>query len=635
MAKINVQKLIDRAQKNYRNQKWNKALDDYITVSKAPLGVKNPKIHHKIADIYNKLKETDNAVKAYTQAVRCYMTKGFLLQAISVCKQAKKLAPDNEDIESQLTELYARRGLGSKKPSLTPAPKAAPEPSPAPKEEPEDDDTETTGEVAQDMFESTMPSLDLNASKDQSPAEEPSLPEEDQAPDIVEAPEDKDEVAEKPLDDGSYTLTIGDDAEESVEDLMKEAVDAVESHADKDEEKVDIPIETDVREPQSNDEIDLTDDSMPDEIPIEDEVKAEAPAEDDMGVEIDISAPDEIPIEIEDSADESQEEDAGIDIGISSDEKASDDAPEISVETADDDAPDIDDADVIDLLDDIPLFPDIPLFSDLSTEEFDRVVKSLTSTKVQKGSKIIEEGDEGSSLFIVSIGEVQVMKKLDDKVVPIAQLRDGDFFGEFGFFSGAMRQASVIATTETDLMEINKDDMDKIVGEFPSIKEKLNKLYTQRVLENLLLTSPLFRPLKPEERKNLASVFEYQAFEENAGIIKEGDEGDCMYVMQSGEVSVHTTDPMGDKVGLATLKAGDFFGEMSLIQSKPRTANVTALTPVEVMMLNKDDFDNLIDKYPAIGEVIEKTAEERSTEVVNKVSFLDLDEDDFEAGSLL
>src|SRR3990172_4397789 len=113
MAKLDPKKLLESAQKHYPNQRWKKALDDYVSLSQDPISSRDPKIHHKIGDLYVKLSDKQKATASYQEAVKCYMAKGFLLQAISVCKLAQTLDPKNQELEKRLTDLYARRGVAA------------------------------------------------------------------------------------------------------------------------------------------------------------------------------------------------------------------------------------------------------------------------------------------------------------------------------------------------------------------------------------------------------------------------------------------------------------------------------------------------------------------------------------------
>ena len=93
--------------------------------------------------------------------------------------------------------------------------------------------------------------------------------------------------------------------------------------------------------------------------------------------------------------------------------------------------------------------------------------------------------------------------------------------------------------------------------------------------------------------------------------IEAGDPGDCMYIIKSGEVEVSTSDPKGQKLVLATLKEGDYFGEISLITGHARTASATTLRAAELVRLGKEDFDRVIPRHPETLKVLEDSLQSR------------------------
>lgn len=122
---------------------------------------------------------------------------------------------------------------------------------------------------------------------------------------------------------------------------------------------------------------------------------------------------------------------------------------------------------------------------------------------------------------------------------------------------------------------------------------------------------PLFSAL---EEPMLDSVAEgFQAVDVAAGevIVTEGEPGNEMFVIQSGEVEVYHEGGDGGRRVFATYKARDYFGEMALLSGKPRVASVRARTKVSVLRLRRSDFDGLLEKYPGMAAILERTAVER------------------------
>jgi CRP-like cAMP-binding protein len=261
-----------------------------------------------------------------------------------------------------------------------------------------------------------------------------------------------------------------------------------------------------------------------------------------------------------------------------------------------------------------------PLFSDLSRGEFDRVFELLQSRVVEPGTVVVREGERGDSIFIVARGQARVSRRGGvGRDLEMAVLGPGDFFGEIGYFHGE-RRATVTAVKKMQLLEMSKSDLDEAVLEFPRVREVLVKFYRERVLENLLSDSPLFHNIPLGDLRAFRDQFDYHEFRPGQVIVNEGDPGDSMFLIKSGEVAVRTVHPVsGETVELAKLKGGDFFGEVSLIKNKPRTASVVALTPSEVMELSRASFQRIAGSYPHLGSALEQTIEQRVENTIKKM----------------
>jgi len=259
--------------------------------------------------------------------------------------------------------------------------------------------------------------------------------------------------------------------------------------------------------------------------------------------------------------------------------------------------------------------PPIPLFSDLKKEELSRVMEKIQAKQFAKGMIICKEGEPGNSIFIISHGKVGIFRQnLQAEKIWINELKEGDFFGEFGFFSSSRRNASVEALKDTEVLEISKEDFQEIIQEFPSVSAVLFKFYKERVLDTLLATSELFQSFSPLERKEILDKFTVEEFPQGAIVMEEGAPGDSMYIIKKGEVEVFTFDAKGAELTLARLKEGDFCGEISLITGKPRTASVKVLQPTELVCLAKNDFDQIIARHPGIRKILEETLQVRMEE---------------------
>lgn len=253
----------------------------------------------------------------------------------------------------------------------------------------------------------------------------------------------------------------------------------------------------------------------------------------------------------------------------------------------------------------------IELFSEMSRDEFIAVIDKIKPVNFPADEVIVREGDLGDSIYCIVSGEVNVFKKNEfGEDLFINRLKEGDFFGEFGFFSNSTRFASVVASIDTTILELTKRDMDMVVEDHPKIKNILVDFYKKRVLDTILATSPLFSSLSPKKRGELVELFKPKKLAKGDLIIKQGDPGESMYLIQSGYVKVIAKKESGEAFQ-SRLLPGDFFGEVALISGKPRTADVIAESDLRLMEITRNDLKTIVQKYPEILEILKKNVKSR------------------------
>ncbi len=104
----------------------------------------------------------------------------------------------------------------------------------------------------------------------------------------------------------------------------------------------------------------------------------------------------------------------------------------------------------------------------------------------------------------------------------------------------------------------------------------------------------------------MAARFHAESFQRGTEIVRQGDVGDKLYVIVRGQVEVTSLDPDGAPHRLAVLGDGDFFGEMALLDSSPRTASVTALAFCTCLTLARTHFDELLARFPEVRASMEE-----------------------------
>ena len=123
---------------------------------------------------------------------------------------------------------------------------------------------------------------------------------------------------------------------------------------------------------------------------------------------------------------------------------------------------------------------------------------------------------------------------------------------------------------------------------------------------DLIKSVPLFEHCSKSELAKIAQSADELDLREGKVLIREGERGREFFVIASGNVEVTR---MGKPV--ATLGPGDFIGEMALLSNIPRSATVTALTPLDVLVITDRGFKGLLDRMPSLWPKLAKALAER------------------------
>ncbi len=110
---------------------------------------------------------------------------------------------------------------------------------------------------------------------------------------------------------------------------------------------------------------------------------------------------------------------------------------------------------------------------------------------------------------------------------------------------------------------------------------------------------PLFSTLDAEERAVLARQAEARRWPPETRIFSRGDPGDCFYVVTQGKVEISVEATTGERRVLGTASAGEFFGELSLLDGGPRSADATALEATQALEIDRSDLAELFRLHPS------------------------------------
>ncbi len=110
---------------------------------------------------------------------------------------------------------------------------------------------------------------------------------------------------------------------------------------------------------------------------------------------------------------------------------------------------------------------------------------------------------------------------------------------------------------------------------------------------------PLFANLKPKHLRSISDAGRRSSYEPGEKIVRKGEEGNSLYLILDGEVEVRS----GTRV-LASLGKRNFFGEIALLDNRPRSADIVAVAPTTCLMITARSFERIIHDDPGIIQEI-------------------------------
>ena len=288
----------------------------------------------------------------------------------------------------------------------------------------------------------------------------------------------------------------------------------------------------------------------------------------------------------------------------------------------------------------------------------------LQIVSFRKGTYLVVEGKENTDHFyILQRGNVQCYKASGSGLAPTVY-GPGDFVGVVPCMSDHLQIETAVASTDVMAISVRKDQYPELISQNTPVALKIIKTFANRmrVMNEMLSKATLhsvvqdsheqilrvatfyeknalpdiavfayyqYLKTKPEgpnadlakqkfvalKPKTHAVYFEPTAepsrqYPKDTMIFSEAQTGSDMFIIQRGEVSI-TKVVNGNEVTLAVLKKGDMFGEMALIENKPRSANALAHSDCTLMVINRSNFNQMVATQPQLIAKLTTTLADR------------------------
>ena len=231
----------------------------------------------------------------------------------------------------------------------------------------------------------------------------------------------------------------------------------------------------------------------------------------------------------------------------------------------------------------------VPTFSSLTPLQLREFLLDSDIYKADLGQTLIEYNDYTNTFFSIISGEVNIRLTPDNPNNTVS-IGSGNFFGEMSLISGRRRSATITAGENCIVIETPRRSMNKLINSVESVRRVINNTFISRAIKMHLAPG-----LDDEEISEVISSATLSEFKPNEIIFNEGDAGDSLHLIRSGSVTVSKV--IGDKTTtLAYLPAGNYFGEMALLNDAPRSATVKTAVATETIVLQGKEFRRLLSK---------------------------------------
>ncbi|XP_029639196.1 cGMP-dependent protein kinase 1 isoform X1 [Octopus sinensis] len=252
----------------------------------------------------------------------------------------------------------------------------------------------------------------------------------------------------------------------------------------------------------------------------------------------------------------------------------------------------------------------------LEMPQIREIVDCMYPVEYAENSLIIKEGDEGSLVFVMEEGKVEVTKEGQK----LCRIGPGKVFGELATLYNCTRTASVRALTPCRLWAIDRPSFQSIMMSTGLLRHSENMA--------LLRSVPTFMSLIDENLSKIADLLEEEHYENGEYIIRQGARGDTFYIISKGMVKVtkKVSGTQQDQL-IRVLQKGDFFGEKALHGDDLRTANMIAADPsgVDCLVLDRECYSQLIGNLDNEQRRYEDNEDELSLDPeFNKLELADL-----------
>lgn len=246
----------------------------------------------------------------------------------------------------------------------------------------------------------------------------------------------------------------------------------------------------------------------------------------------------------------------------------------------------------------------VPLLNTMEEDDLAALAKSMASVVVEKGQWVFREEDPGDAFYVVQEGELEVQKRLPKKKrgTTIGWMGPGDCFGEIALLENTPRTASIRASRRTTLLKLGRVEFERLVVGRVGAAKLCELLQDVRYLGRLTFMAGW----PTSDLVDFARRCDKAQFAAECFVLRRGEPNQNFYLIYDGWFEARDGERFLRRMG-----PGDYFGEISLLENWPATADVVAVEECRCLMMSRTDFLALFTRGFRIALRMEAIAGER------------------------
>ena len=264
------------------------------------------------------------------------------------------------------------------------------------------------------------------------------------------------------------------------------------------------------------------------------------------------------------------------------------------------------------MLDRMGMLRNAVLLESVPQDELEQLAALVRPVQLKAAETFAIRGQPSLGMVLVDAGALEVI--LDS--TPICSLSPGSIFSEESLVSDAASPATLRAATPSTIGLLERGIVEDQIDLMPRLWEVLDRAWRQRILAARLYSIDLFRDLPPAARVALALAFEELDLPPGALLAEQGKVLDAFWVIREGSAELHLPEPEGDDPAIVPLRAGEYVGDVTLLEDFPQTATVSAPYGLRAMRLSRPLFRSTLAQFPGALAEVEAVAARRKESIL-------------------